>query len=146
MSSNNWWGHSIYSLTSLFIISEGFNTILLITHLLIIKLHTNSSCTAYASLTQLFKLFHYYKTLFSINILTPFALHVCPIRRSNGLASLIINSLTILCTCKYDQHTCFVYKQEICVSSFTKRIYLFTYPRTRYTNSHPWVQLNVMIE
>ena len=120
--------------------------ILLTTYFLIIKLNTNSSRTAYVSLNKLFKLLHYYKTLFSNNILTPFALHVCPIRRSNGLVTLIIKSLTILCTCKYDKITCFVYKRKTCVPSFNKHMYLFTYPRSRYVTSHPWVQLNVMIE
>ena len=135
----------LLSLSFLKVVIE-FYCILLSTHLIIINLYTNSSRTAEALLTKLFNLFHYNKTLFSINILTPFAQHFLPIQRSNGLAPLIIKSLAILCTCKYDQHKWFVYKCGIYVPSFYKKTYLFTYPRTIHATSHLWAKLNVMIE
>ena len=135
----------LISLSILKIVIE-FYCILLSTHLIIINQYTNSSRTAEALLTKLFNLFLYNKTLFSINILTPFAQHFLLIQRSNGLAPLIIKSLAILCTCKYDQHKCLVYKCGIYVPSFNKQTYLFTYPRTIHDTTHPWVKLIVLIE
>ena len=65
---------------------------------------------------------------------------------TNGLAPLIIKSLAILCTCKYDQHKCLVYKCGIYVLSFNKQTYLLTYPSTIHDTTHPWVKLIVLIE
>ena len=111
---------------SLLMVIIEYYFILLITQLLIMNLHTNSSSTAHTLLTISYDLLHYNNNiLFSINITAPIPQHFWPIRRSHGLTSLLL--MTLLCTCDFHQHKCLVYEWVIDLTAFNKHtIDLFT--------------------